>query len=102
MDNCVDLLCFKEGIFDEFPNTSDAFKIFSSGDKLLGIYNSLDYSGLEALKEIMDNQSHSWKKVYVFTFDNGGLNPNDFLEWNGIELEPIPQKILEMIGDLSA
>jgi adenine-specific DNA-methyltransferase len=102
MDNCVDLLCFKEGVFDELPITSDAFKVFSSGDKLLGIYNSLDYSGLEALKEVIDKQSHSWKKVYVFTFDNGGLNPNDFLEWNGIDLEPIPQKILEMIGDLSA
>jgi hypothetical protein len=47
----------------------------------------------------MDKQSHSKKKVYVFTFDNSGLNPNDFIDWTDIELEPIPQKILEIIGD---
>jgi hypothetical protein len=50
----------------------------------------------------MNKQSHSKKKVYVFTFDNSGLNPNDFLDWGNIELEPIPQKILEIIGDLNA
>ena len=102
MDNCVDLLCFKEGVFDELTNTSLDFKLFSSGDKLLGIYNSFDYSGLQALREVMNKQSHTKKKVYVFTFDNSGLNPNDFLDWGDIELEPIPQKILEIIGDLNA
>jgi adenine-specific DNA-methyltransferase len=102
MDNCIDLLCFKEGVFDEFSNPSDDFKIFSSGEKLLGIYNSFDHSGLQELKKVMDKQNHSMKKVYVFTFDNSGLNPNDFLDWTDIELEPIPQKMLEIIGDLSA
>jgi adenine-specific DNA-methyltransferase len=102
MDNCIDLLCFKEGVFDESPNTSNDFKIFSNGERLLAIYNSFDYSGLQALKEVMDKQSHSKKKVYVFTFDNSGLNPNDFIDWTDIELEPIPQKILEIIGDLNA
>ena len=102
MDNCVDLLCFKEGVFDELTNPSLDFKLFSSGDRLLGIYNSFDYSGLQELREVMNKQSHSKKKVYVFTFDNSGLNPNDFLDWGNIELEPIPQKILEIIGDLNA
>ena len=102
MDNCIDLLCFKEGIFDELTNLSLDFKLFSSGDNLLGIYNSFDYSGLRALREVMNKQSHTKKKVYVFTFDNSGLNPNDFLDWIDIELEPIPQKILEIIGDLNA
>ena len=102
MDNCIDLLCFKEGVFDELTNPSLDFKLFSSGDKLLGVYNSFDYSGIQALREVMNKQSHSKKKVYVFTFDNSGLNPNDFLDWTDIELEPLPQKILEIIGDLNA
>jgi adenine-specific DNA-methyltransferase len=101
-ENCVDLLCFKEGIFNEEHSTSDSYKIFKKGDKVLGIYNSFDYGDLLKLKNDLDNYEESIKKVYVFTFDNSGLNPNDFLDWKNIELEPIPRKILEIIGELYA
>ncbi len=40
--------------------------------------------------------------MYIFTFDNEGLNPNDFIGWKDIEIEPIPKKILEVIGELHA
>jgi len=101
-ENCVDLLCFKEGIFNEEHSTSDSYKIFKKGDKVLGIYNSFDYGDLLKLKNDLDNYEESIKKVYVFTFDNSGLNPNDFLDWKNVELEPIPRKILEIIGELYA
>jgi adenine-specific DNA-methyltransferase len=101
-ENCIDLLCFKEGIFNEEHSSSDSYKIFKNGDKVLGIYNSFDYGDLLKLKSDLDKYEESIKKVYVFTFDNSGLNPNDFLDWKNIELEPIPQKILEIIGELHA
>jgi adenine-specific DNA-methyltransferase len=101
-ENCIDLLCFREGIFDEEHSTSDSYKIFKNGDKILGIYNSFDYEDLPKLKNDLDKYEESNKKVYVFTFDNSGLNPNDFLNWKNVELEPIPQKILEIIGELYA
>jgi adenine-specific DNA-methyltransferase len=102
MDNCIDLICFKEGIFDEFPTPSEKYKIFSNEDKILAIYNSFDYSSLNDLKKELDKEINLKKKVYVFTFDNSGLNPNDFNGWNDVEFEPIPQKILEIIGENSA
>ena len=102
MDNCIDLICFKEGIFDEFPTHSEKYKIFSNEDKILAIYNSFDYSSLNDLKKELDKEINLKKKVYVFTFDNSGLNPNDFNGWNDVEFEPIPQKILEIIGENSA
>lgn len=100
-DNCIDLLCFREGIFDEVKSSTDHFKIFKNKTRILGIYNSIDYSHLKAFKQLLD-QLDGRKKVYVFTFDNEGLNPNDFEDWKDIVLEPIPQKILEVIGDLNA
>ena len=54
------------------------------------------------MKKDLDKFRGLSKKVYVFSFDNSGLNPNDFTGWNDIELEPIPQKILEIIGELNA
>jgi len=101
MDNCVDLLCFKEGIFSEIETLNDNYKIYQNTDRLLGIYNSFDYSDLHKFKNQLDKLDGK-KKVYIFTFDNEGLNPNDLLDWNDIEIESIPQKILEVIGEINA
>ena len=102
LDNCVDLLCFREGIFEEIESTKKSYKLFRRGDNILGVYNSFDYSDLKTMKKDLDKFRGLSKKVYVFSFDNSGLNPNDFTGWNDIELEPIPQKILEIIGELNA
>jgi adenine-specific DNA-methyltransferase len=100
-ENCVDLLCFKEGIFDEV-SSNGSFSIFKSSECILGIYHSYDNSDLEELKKKLNSFKDMRKKAYVFTFDKSGLNPNDFLDWKGISLEPIPQKILEVLGELYA
>ena len=36
------------------------------------------------------------KIFYCFTLDPLGLNKNDFIDWQGVSLEPIPQKILDI------
>jgi adenine-specific DNA-methyltransferase len=100
-ENCVDLLCFKEGIFDEV-SSNESFSIFKSSECILGIYHSYDNSDLEELKNQLNSFKNMRKKAYVFTFDDSGLNPNDFLDWKGISLEPIPQKILEVLRGLYA
>jgi len=103
MDNCVDLLCFREGIFDVLKSNSDSYRIFKHNSRILGVYNSFDNTDLKKLRsELSKYESDHSIKVYVFTFDNSGLNPNDFLGWKDIELEPIPQKLLEIIGELNA
>jgi adenine-specific DNA-methyltransferase len=101
MDNCVDLLCFREGIFDEVETSDENFKIFRRDSQVLGIYNAIDQSNLKNFKKALEKLDGN-KKVYIFTFDNEGLNPNDFIGWKDIEIEPIPKKILEVIGELNA
>jgi len=100
-ENCVDLLCFKEGIFDEvFSN--DSFTVFKNENYILGIYFSYDNSELKHLKKELNKFTKIQKKAYIFTFDKAGLNSNDFLDWDGISVEPIPQKILDVLGGLYA
>lgn len=100
IDNCQDLLCFKEGIFEEIENKNEEFRIFAENDQVLGMYCHVDYSQIENFKNAMDKVEGK-KKAYIFTFDNEGLNPNDFFGWENIELEPIPKKIIEVIGDMN-
>lgn len=100
-ENCIDLLCFREGTFEELEIAHDYFKIFRNGPKILGIYNSIDYSHLAEFKNSLET-FEGQKKAFIFTFDNEGLNPNDFINWGNIELEPIPQKLLEIIGESNA
>jgi adenine-specific DNA-methyltransferase len=100
-ENCIDLLCFKEGIFDEV-DSNESFSIFKNSEYVLGIYHTYDNFDLDELKNQLNSFKEMKKKAYVFTFDKSGLNPNDFLGWKGITLEPIPQKILEVLGGLYA
>jgi hypothetical protein len=36
------------------------------------------------------------KILYCFTLDPLGLDKTDFQDWEGVSLEPIPQKILDV------
>jgi len=100
-ENCIDLICYREGVFEEIEVASDNYRIFQRTGKILGIYFSFDNSDLSMFKKKLD-QLDGQKKAYVFTFDSEGLNPNDFIDWHDIELEPIPKKMLEVIGNLNA
>ena len=100
-ENCVDLLCFKEGIFDEVSK-KESFSIFMSNNQVLAIYHSYDNSDLNSMKIELDNIKLEKKKAYIFTFDNSGLNPSDYEDWGDIEIEPIPQNILEVLGGYDA
>lgn len=100
-ENCVDLLCFKEGIFDEVSNTN-SYSIFKDKQKVLAIYHSFDNSDLAKMKSELDSFITESKKAYIFTFDPVDLNPSDYEDWKNIEIEPIPQNILEVLGGYDA
>lgn len=91
---CTEMLCLREGIFDEVEQTNE-YRIFRYGDKVLAIYFALDRSFLDELKTKLDKMSGN-KVLYCFTFDPLGLNPSDFIDWNDVKLEPVPQKILDI------
>jgi len=91
---CTEMLCLREGIFEEIKN-KPKYQIFEQNGRIMGIYYALERDGLEQLKKDLDKMK-GVKILYCFTFDPLGLDKNDFIDWNGVTLEPIPQKILDI------
>lgn len=91
---CTEMLCLREGIFDEVKKT-DHYRIFQQGDKTLAVYYSLDRKSLPALKKELEKMTGE-KILYCFTLDATGLSKTEFANWHGVTLEPIPQKILDV------
>lgn len=91
---CTEMLCLREGIFDEMKKTKD-YRIFQQNNMIMGIYYSLERTELSLLKKDLDKMKGK-KILYCFTLDPLGLDKKDFREWKDISLEPIPQKILDV------
>lgn len=91
---CTEMLCLREGVFEEIKKNDD-YRIFSQGNRTLAVYYSLDYSSLDCLKKELDKIVGK-KVLYCFTLDRFGINKNDFINWEGVSIEPIPQKILDI------
>ncbi len=91
---CTEMLCLREGIFDEINKTDD-YRIFQQGDQTLAVYYSLDRKALSDLKKEL-NKIDGNKVFYCFTLDPIGVDKSDFIGWNNVSLEPIPQKILDV------
>jgi adenine-specific DNA-methyltransferase len=95
---CTEMLCLREGIFEEVKTEYD-YRIFEQNGRIMAVYYSLDLGGLEQLKNDLDKMNGE-KILYCFTFDPLGLDKADFVDWQGVILEPIPQKILDIYGQI--
>lgn len=91
---CTEMLCLREGIFDEVKAKPD-YHIFEQNGRIMGVYYSMERDSLAQLKKELDKMKGE-KILYCFTFDPLGLDKNDFADWQGVHLEPIPQKILDI------
>jgi adenine-specific DNA-methyltransferase len=91
---CTEMLCLREGVFDEIQRT-DNYRIFKQVDKYLAVYFSLDRKTLLDLKKEL-NRIDGAKVLYCFTLNPLGLDKSDFMGWKNVSLEPIPQKILDV------
>ncbi|HNU96614.1 MAG TPA: DNA methyltransferase, partial [Candidatus Magasanikbacteria bacterium] len=91
---CTEMLCLREGIFDEVKAKPD-YHIFEQNGRIMGVYYSMERDSLAQLKKELDKMEGK-KILYCFTFDPLGLDKNDFADWQGVSLEPIPQKILDI------
>ena len=96
-EKIVPILCVKEMVFDKDKSVSESFSIFKSDKKVIGIYNSFDLSDLEKFKSSLLKYSDLPKKAYLFTFDDEALADELFDDMPDVVLEPIPQKILELL-----
>jgi len=92
---CTDMLCLRENIFEEKKKKND-YRIFKQNGRVMAVYYALEREGLSELKKDLDKMSGGDKILYCFTLDPLGLDKNDFADWQGVSLEPIPQKILDI------
>ncbi len=91
---CTEMLCLREGIFDEKKIKAD-FRIFEQNGRIMAVYYALERDGLGQLKKNLDKMEGK-KILYCFTLDPLGLDKKDFSDWQGVSVEPIPQKILDI------
>ena len=91
---CTEMLCLREGIYDEVKKIKE-YRIFRQNDRIMGVYYSLERGELKSIKKDLDKMKGE-KTLYCFTLDPLGLDKKDFQDWEGVMLEPIPQKILDI------
>jgi len=91
---CTEMLCLREGIFEETEKKAD-YCIFEQNGRVMAVYYALERDRLVELKKDLDKMKGD-KILYCFTLDPLGLDKEDFADWNNVSLEPIPQKILDI------
>lgn len=108
MRACTEMLCLKENAFNLQKEVKDGdtlmYKIFSgvkvkdgtTKKHLIGIYYDLDDSYLDDMRSDLKNQGDLDKSAYIFSLRNADDFIDDYRKWKGINIEEIPQKILEI------
>ena len=98
-EKCQELIKIHDEVFQTIKQTDDYF-LLGQRDKYVGVYFSVDPSSLNNLKKDLDKLDGK-KSVYVFTLDSFGVNLEDFEDWKGIDVLPIPQSILDIFESLT-
>ena len=93
-NECTEMLCLREGVFEEVKK-GENYRIFKRSNKVMAVYYSLERVSLPILKEELAEMDGE-KILYCFTLDQTGFDGKEFRSWNGVVIEPIPQKILEV------
>ncbi len=97
-NECTEMLCLREGVFDEVKKT-DHYRIFQQGNKILAVFYSLARTNLPTLKKELE-KINGEKILYCFTLDPTGLSEKEFVGWQGVSLQPIPQAILDVYNQI--
>lgn len=89
---CSELLCLKENIWQPLEiQTNEHIKIFQRHDKYLAILYDMFY--FEEFKEVLKTLE---KPISIYAFSHYKLTKSDFEEIKNIEIEQIPDPILEV------
>jgi adenine-specific DNA-methyltransferase len=95
---CTEMLCLREGIFDEVKAKPD-YHIFEQNGRIMGVYYSMERDSLAQLKKELDKMEGE-KILYCFTLDPLGLSKKDFADWKDVSMEAIPQPILDIYKEI--
>lgn len=92
VSRCSELLCLKENIWQLVEiQINEHIKIFQRHDKYLAILYDMFY--FEEFKEVLKNLE---KPISIYAFSHYKLTKSDFEEIKNIEIEQIPDPILEV------
>ncbi len=109
MKACTEMLCLKENSFNLEKEAKDGdtlmYRIYS-GIKIddtgnsqkhhVGIYYDLDDSYLEDMRNDLKGYQDTYKTAYIFSLRNVSDFIDDYRKWKGVNIEEVPQKILEI------
>jgi adenine-specific DNA-methyltransferase len=109
MRACTEMLCLKENTFELEKEVKDGetlmYRIYSgirvnekgeSKKHNMGIYYDLDDSCLDDMRSDLKHIEDSHKTAYIFSLRNVADFIEDYRKWKGINIEEVPQKILEI------
>jgi len=94
---CTEMLCLKVNIFREYKTHED-YRIFKQVNKYMAVFYNFPNSNLEDLKNDMNNIDG--EKILFFFSSQKEINKKDFEDWKNINIEPIPQQILDVYNEL--
>lgn len=100
-ENVIDLLKLSNSAFEEVSTKKEDYKIFKSPNELVGIYHAFDPSSLDDFRNELLQANASKIKIYLFTFDDELIVPEELEELSNVEIEPIPQRLLSLLGAIN-
>ena len=98
-ENCIELIKIKESTFDTIEK-NEFYSIQSDGNKIVGIYFSIDPSELTKLKSKLMKFTGE-KVLYCFTLDSFGINEDTIEDLPNVRIESIPQSIVDIFEGLA-
>ena len=108
MRACSEMLCLKENTFNMEKEVKDGdtlmyrmysgVKVNEKGENkkhIIGIYYDIDDSFLDDMRSDFKIYQEYYKTAYIFSLA-GDDYIDDYRKWNGINIEDVPEKILEI------
>ncbi|MFA7285962.1 MAG: site-specific DNA-methyltransferase [Candidatus Paceibacterota bacterium] len=113
MRACTEMLCLKENTFDLEKEVKDGenliYRIYygviindvgKNIKHMVGIYYDLDDSFIDDMRSDLKKYEETQKTAYIFTLRNIADYIDDYRKWRGIDIEEVPQKILEIYENI--
>ena len=105
---CTEMLCLKEGVFEMKKEVTHKgvlyYKIFTGVNatgqvKTFGIYYDLDDEYLDQMREELKALGGEMS-AYIFSLAHNPDFINDKRKWKSIDVEEIPEKIIEIYDEI--
>jgi adenine-specific DNA-methyltransferase len=99
-EHCKDLIRIREDSFQEFQPSTPEYSIYTKENSAFAFYCTFEPSKLLELRDIFLDVAVEQRRLYLFAFDDDNLDNEIFDTWSGVQIEPFPQKLIEILGSI--